>query len=406
MPRIKLSQRIVDRLPAPDPSGKQVLHWDEQLPGFGVLCSGVSTAKSYVVQRDLPDGRTRRVTVAACNVLGLDAARRQAEGTLADFYRGIDPKHGRRGTVTLRQTLDDYLAARKGLRANSARLYRWAVERHLAPWADRPLRDITPEMVEARHRAIAAEVSANGKRGTVAANTVMVTLRVLWNFAAERIADLPPNPVRRLRRQWYPVQRRVRMVKPDQLSAFYAAVLALPNPILRDYVILLLFTGARATEAATLEWTDVDFSARTIHIAGTRTKTGQPLDLPMVDVVHDMLVARRALGDAKFVFPSRGAGTHISQGAQHTFGLLTEATGNAVSAHDLRRTYLTVAESTDMSPLALKALVNHSLGRGVTEGYIQMTPDRLREPAQRVADRLKQLCGITPPQGVRKLRRT
>jgi integrase len=405
MPRLKLTQRVVDRLPAPDPSGKQVLHWDEQLRGFGVLCSGVSTAKSYVVQRDLPDGRTRRVTVAACNVLTLDAARRQAEGTLADFYRGIDPKHGRRGTVTLTQTLDDYLAARKGLRPNSERLYRWAVGQHLAPWADRPLRDITPEMVEARHRAIAAEVSASGKRGTVTANTAMVTLRVLWNFAAERIADLPKNPVTRLRRQWYPVERRSRMVKAEQLPVFYDAVLALPNPIVRDFVLLLLFTGARSTEATTLLWTDVDFHARTIHIEGTRTKTGQPLDLPMVDVVHDMLVARRALGDAKFVFPSRGPDAHI-KGAQHAFAIITEATGIAVSAHDLRRTYMTIAESCDISPLALKALVNHSLGRGVTEGYIQMTPERLREPAQRVADRLKQLCGIAAPQGVRKLRRT
>ena len=64
--------------------------------------------------------------------------------------------------------------------------------------------------------------------------------------------------------------------------------------------------------------------------------------------------------------------------------------------HDLRRTYITVAESTDMSVIALKALVNHSLGKDVTEGYVQMNPERLREPAQRVADRLKTLCGIAP----------
>jgi hypothetical protein len=44
--------------------------------------------------------------------------------------------------------------------------------------------------------------------------------------------------------------------------------------------------------------------------------------------------------------------------------------------------------------LALKALVNHSLGKDVTEGYIQMTAERLRVPAQRVADRLKSLIGI------------
>jgi len=55
---------------------------------------------------------------------------------------------------------------------------------------------------------------------------------------------------------------------------------------------------------------------------------------------------------------------------------------------------VTVAENTDIGALALKALVNHSLGDDVTAGYVQMTVDRLRDPAQRVADRLKELCGI------------
>ncbi len=35
----------------------------------------------------------------------------------------------------------------------------------------------------------------------------------------------------------------------------------------------------------------------------------------------------------------------------------------------------------------------------MTANYVQMTVERLREPAQRVADRLKQLCGIAAPEG-------
>ena len=35
-------------------------------------CSGDERNKTYVVQRDLPDGRTRRVTIAAMNVIGLE----------------------------------------------------------------------------------------------------------------------------------------------------------------------------------------------------------------------------------------------------------------------------------------------------------------------------------------------
>ena len=66
MPRLKLTEKSIARLPAPDPSGKQVPYWDQDLKGFGVLVSGKTNGKSFIVQRDLPDGRTRRITIAAC----------------------------------------------------------------------------------------------------------------------------------------------------------------------------------------------------------------------------------------------------------------------------------------------------------------------------------------------------
>ena len=39
--------------------------------------------------------------------------------------------------------------------------------------------------------------------------------------------------------------------------------------------------------------------------------------------------------------------------------------------------------------MALRALINHSLGSGTHEGYVIMNPERLREPTQRIAERLK-----------------
>ena len=402
--RIKLTERAVERIKAPTGNGKQALHWDAELKGFGVLCSGVSKTKTYVVQRDVA-GRTRRVTIAQTNVLSLSEARRRAEKVLADFYLGRDPKAGRRGNVNLRSTLADYLAARKDLRLKSVEEYRGSIERHLAAWLDRPLREITPEMVEARHRAIAAEVLAGGRySGEASANGAMRALRVLWNFAMEREPNLPPNPVARLRRQWFPVHRRERLVRADDLPKFYRAVLALPNPVHRDYLLLLLFTGLRRGEAATLAWTNVDFGQRVIRIPAVRTKAGRKLDLPMSDIVYDLLVARRAAGDAKFIFPSNSASGHVEE-PKFPLRLVAAACGIEISAHDLRRTFITIAESADISPLALKALVNHALGSDVTSGYVQMTTERLREPAQKITDKMKELCGIAPLEGTVSLRR-
>ena len=316
--------------------------------------------------------------------------------------------------------------------------------RHLAEWLDMPLSNITRDMVESRHRQIAAAIEARQRAAAAAdaerhraraaaalkagwpeaaerhcakaelaaarkitgghatTNAVMRSLRLLWNFAAERNAGLAANPVR-LSRQWYNVPRRDRLVRADDLPRFYQAVKALPNPMHRDYLLLLLFTGLRRREAAALTWDDVDFREQVIRIPAANTKAGRKLDLPMSDVVHDLLVARRAVGKEKFVFAADSASGHIEE-PKFALAQVAAACGVHVGPHDLRRSFITVAESSEISVVALKMLVNHSVGNDVTSGYIILSTPRLREAAQTVADRLKELCGIVGPEGVSKLR--
>jgi integrase len=408
----KLTKRAVERLVAPHPSGKQVLVWDAELRGFGILLSGKTEAKSYIVEKRLPDGRTRRVTVGATNIFSsTDDARAAAATILQEFSAGKDPKFERkraaRRATTLKATLDAYIATNRNLRPRSVAGYRAVVERHLAPWLDLALREITPEMVEDRHGAVAAEVkrrnlgnSGGGPAtGAASANGAFRAFRALWNFAAERDPNLPVNPVRRLKRAWYPVPRRERLVRADQLPAFHGAVDALPNRTARDFILQLLFTGLRRGEAAALRWEEVDFAQRVIRLPARRTKAGRKLDLPMTSFVRELLVARRAWGnDGGWVFGGDSGSGHIEE-PRFALAQVAEATGIRVSCHDLTRTYITVAESSDISPLALKALVNHALGGDVTSGYVQMTAERLRLPAQRVCDRLIELCGIAAPAG-------
>jgi integrase len=442
VPRLRLTEKAVDKLQAPTKSGKPVLYWDDgprAVRGFGVLCSGKTSGKTYVAQRDLPGGRTRRVTVAGVNEMKLVDAREAAANTLVNLRRGIDPKV-KKETTTLRTVLHAYRAGNTHrLRPRSEQSYQSTIERHLSDWLDRPLTEIARDMVEARHRLIAEEIEArhtkaaveSAKRfetkagkaealgwaeaaaryraaatkatqrkpasGHATANGVMRALRLLWNFAADRNPVLGPNPVR-LKKQWFPVPRRERLVRADDLPRFYDAVTRLENPVQRDYLLLLLFTGLRRREAAGLRWSDVDLKARLLRISAASTKAKRKLDLPLSDVVHDMLVARRALGDSTFIFPANSKSGHLAE-PKFALDQIAKVSSIRISAHDLRRTFITVAESCDISPLALKMLVNHAIGGDVTSGYVIMTTERLREPAQKVADRLKSLCGIAEPTG-------
>jgi integrase len=391
MPKIKLTQRVVDKLAAPDPSGKQVLFFDVDMPGFAVLVSGVSRTKTYVAQGAV-NKRTRRVTISRCDLISLEEAKRDAAAVLLEMHRGHDPKERRRSEATLRQALDDYVAARKNLRPKTISIYRGHVTRHLGDWLDLPLRSITVEMVEARHRQVAAEIESRGHyQGKITANDSLRCFRAVWNWSADRVPDLGPCPVRMLKRSWYPMRRRTGHVRADELPQFYRAVTELEDPIARDLILLLLFTGMRLGEASSLEWDAVDFAAKVIRVPAMRMKAGKQLDLPMTDVVRDLLVARRRLGKTRFVFVSDGMTGHVTN-LKPSFDAIAAATGIAVSSHDLRRTWISIAETCAISSFALRALIAHSLGGGVTEGYMMMMS--LGEQAQLVTDRIKELTGI------------
>ena len=202
-----------------------------------MLCSGKTVARSYIAQRDLPGGRTRRVTIAGVNELSLDKARTRAADLVVDMRRGKDPK-ARHESLTLGQVLAAYRENRKNtLRARSDSAYGYALQKYLSDWLDRPLREITRDMVEARHHHIAAEIEARQRNaaitsaqrseeraakaeakgwhdaaarhrataaaakqraplpGRAAANGAMRALRLLWNYAADRDPTLSANPV-------------------------------------------------------------------------------------------------------------------------------------------------------------------------------------------------------------------
>src|SRR6516165_8039927 len=398
MSRVKFTEKSVAKLRAPAPSGRQKLYWDAGLPGFGLLVSGVSDARTWIVK----SAGVRR-KIGRTDLLSLEQARAEARKAMLGLAAGIDPRAKKPSAATLGAICDAYVAL-TSLKPRTAESYREAAKRYFADWLDRPIGAITREMVENRHKRIAADVAARDRAaiarhakdhlrraerterdwpeasarhralfeaarereprsGHAVANGAMRVLRLLWNFAADKAPSLGPNPVR-LRKAWFKVARRERLVKADDLKKFHDAVTALPNPITRDFVRLLLFTGLRRREAAALKWSDVDLAGGVIRLQAAATKSGRKLDVPMSDVVRDLLVARRALGNARFVFPANSKSGHIEE-PRAALDLVAAATGIAVSVHDLRRTFISTAESVDISPIALKALVNHAVGGDV-----------------------------------------
>jgi hypothetical protein len=95
-----------------------------------------------------------------------------------------------------------------------------------------------------------------------------------------------------------------------------------------------------------------------------------------------------AAGKDNFVFPAGGRNKgkgHLAE-PRYIADFVEEASGVEFMIHDLRRTFITVAESLDLSYYALKRLVNHKMSGDVTAGYIGEDVERLRKPMQQITD--------------------
>jgi integrase len=130
------------------------------------------------------------------------------------------------------------------------------------------------------------------------------------------------------------------------------------------------------------------------------------LTLPMSDFVFDLLKQRSATNDIqqpvkdrsaqdkpRYVFPGDGVQGYIVE-PRKPMARVTAHSGVAFTIHDLRRTFITIAESLDISAYAVKRLVNHSTGNDVTAGYVVMDVERLREPMQKITDYILRTVGI------------
>jgi integrase len=394
MPTLRFTKRAIDTLPHPEKG--QVLYRDEMLRGFGLRAGAQS--KVYFAEGQVQN-RTRRVTIGRADVVGVDAARKRALGILSDMAMGVDPNAEKRRveqeSVTLSQAFDRFFATRTTIADSTREIYKRTVGLYLKDWRRTPVTSISRQMILKRHQRIA---KANGE---ITANNVMRHFRSVYNVTAAAHDEFPPNPVNILTqaRAWYPERRRRGAVAAHDLPAWWAAVMDEPD-YSRDFLLIAMFTGMRRNEIAALRWEQIDLTERALHIP--KTKNGDPLDLPLSDYLVTLLRERQdQAGASPWVFPGTGCKGHIVETKKFT-ARVTERSGVAFTLHDLRRTFITIAESLDVPHYALKRLLNHRLSGDVTAGYIVSSAERLRGPVSLVAAKILKNVAADTEQVARK----
>lgn len=395
---MRITKSFVDRITPPPSSadGKpnQAFYRDSAIPGFGLRVTS-GGAKSFIAEKRI-HGKVKRITLGRYGNLTVEQARKEAMTLLGQVATGKDPIAERKAQTvkgtTLLQTFEDYLATRKDLKASTIHDYQRSIDGAFADWQHKPLIEITKDMIELRHRTL-------GKQSQARANNAMRLLRALFNHARRKYEDakgspiITLNPVDRLSdsRAWYKVERRQTLIKPHQLPAWYQATLQLNAETTRDYLHFLLFTGLRRSEASRLPWADVDFEDRTFIIR--ETKNHRPHRLPLSDFLLTLLRRREAIAVNDYVFPSNSARGYLVE-PRTAVERVADLSGVPFTLHDLRRSFITIAEGQEIPWSVLKLLMNHKDPNDVTAGYIITDVERLRGPMQKITDYLVATMGM------------
>lgn len=175
----------------------------------------------------------------------------------------------------------------------------------------------------------------------------------------------------------------------------------------------------RTGEVRALEWSDIDFKNKIIHVTGTlteiagkafkdtpKTKTSRR-DIPMLDNVERIFIKRKeeqmlrkaALGDKykskegleNLIFKS-GRGTPVSNSCYvRMLNRAVEKINNAgmefehVHPHTLRHTFATRCIENGMPPQVLKAILGHSSLAMTMDLYAHVLPDTKAEEMKKIA---------------------
>jgi hypothetical protein len=379
----------------------QYLVRDTEQSGFMVVVG--ARTRTYTLQIDVMQlGKRKTIKRAIGDVLDFDAsAARQEAGRLIAEIRDDKAKHqSRRKALTLRQAWEDY-AGRFETRVKAGERsrrtlegYRDYIERGLASWLDRPLREIgeAPHLVAERHR----EISKSS--GPYHANRVMTVLRAVYNNALKRRLDLglpPHNPVVTV--DFNHEERKSTGMSPEELKAWAKQLCKLPNPVRREFHLFTLLSAMRPDALKKARWEHVDIKRRVLHVPLPKGGRRRAFDLPLSrDMVRSLVRSRRA-GRAlhgraarEWIFPAATPAGHLSEHKEDREKL-------SHWGGDLRQTWRTMAHEAGLSELDAHLLMNHSLGN-VNAGYIS-TPallDHLRSQQEKVSHYIMAALKLPP----------
>ena len=374
MPNERLTKSFIDSLDF-STNGKPIFFWDSNLKGYGLKVT--PQKKIFIVQARV-SGKLRRVTLGAYGAITPNQAKDMAKAELAKLTQGIDPSVERKKheaqSVTLEQVVRSYFEA-KTLKPHSIKGINTHLDFNFKEWKKTPLAVLTRAYVKDKFMEIS-------NRSPAQANQAMRVLRALWNYAVAeyRYPDdttiFGDNPVNILSEQglWNTIQPRNSKIPIDKVGLAWNVLQSLKNsPILTpagdtliDATAFIFLTGCRLDEASSLTWDRINTDEGWWHLDDP--KNGRPITFPLSDIACKIIEKRPR--ENEFVFSSKGKHGHITE-VRTPMEKISVAIKRKVTAHDLRRTFKSIAIENKIELWKTNLLTNHRESGVAIKHYVE-----------------------------------
>jgi integrase len=357
----KITKRSVDSLIA---SRSEGFLWDDGIRGFGAKITK-GGAVSYIMQFRMGgrEASTRRYTIGSHGSPWTPAtARDEAQRLFLLIAQGIDPveveKQRRREAVDL--AFGNYAdrfeksCVGRGWRVLVARSFRIHVKPVLG---SKPLPKITRSDVVAVFDRMPEPQAANRRN-------VFAVLRRMFRWAVSR-GDIDRSPMEGMETP-PAVKARDRWLSDFELALVWKHAPG-SHPCFGPIVRLLIVTGQRREEVASLAWEELNRAERLWTLPGDRAKNGEPNRVPLNDLAISVLdsVAARPVWPRRgkvFATSTGGSFTGYHKGKEKLDRMIAEDCGEALQPwrlHDLRRTLATGFQRLGVRFEVTEAVLNH-----------------------------------------------
>ena len=332
--RLRLTDLAVRKLSLTDTG--QRTYWDDHTPGFGVRCS--TRSKSFIVMY----GSKRRLkTLGRHPDLSLADARKRAKIFLGNqLHIGEGPRQYDYRTV-LHEYLED---CQRRLRPSTLEGY----QQYLTKIAfSGPVHKV------GRREVLRAIQEYTGSPSSQ--NYAFTTFKVFFNWLV-RQQYLAANPLQALNRP-NQASKRDRVLSEAELGILLRHLQASPGRF-QDLVQLLILTGQRRGEIASLRWSDIDGDM--LHLPADRTKNKHAHEIPLPQQALALL--ERIESGSIHVFGTPDEDQPFNGWARAQRRLLRETALDHFTLHDLRRTFATMHAQLGTPLHVTERLLNHRSG--------------------------------------------